>query len=82
MTDAKHLSICSSVDDTMAGHPACDCGADDPLMNAYGEGRNDEREAAIAYFEKVAKETDDQSPLGKAHWCRAAAQALREGWHS
>jgi hypothetical protein len=78
MNDAMHLNICSSLDDTMAGYPACDCG----LTHAYGEGRKDEREAAIAYFEKVAKETDDQSPVGKAHWCLAAAHALREGWHS
>ena len=28
------------------------------------------------------RETEDQSQFGKAFWCRAAAQALRNGWHS
>ncbi len=52
------------------------------LTHAYAEGRKDEREAAIAHFEKTARETEDQSQFGKAFWCRAAAQALRNGWHS
>jgi hypothetical protein len=40
-----------------------------------------ERQAAIDYFEMVAQHTADQSTLGKAHWCRASAEALREEWH-
>lgn len=51
-------------------------------MREYGrQCAADELSAAIAHFEKVARETDNQSPLGKAHWCRAAAAALRNGWH-
>ncbi len=49
--------------------------------DAYTEGRADELSAAIAHFEKTARDTDDQSHLGKAFWCRAAAEALRNGWH-
>ena len=30
----------------------------------------------IAYFEKVARETEDQSKFGKSFWSRAAAQAM------
>ena len=40
-----------------------------------------EREAAIAYFEKLSRETEDQSALGKSWWAKQAAIALRECWH-
>lgn len=40
----------------------------------------DEMQMAIAYLEKVANETEDQSKLGKANWCRECARALRERW--
>lgn len=40
-----------------------------------------EREAAIAYFEKISRETEDQTTLGKSWWAKQAAIALRECWH-
>ena len=51
------------------------------LDRSYRNGRAEERAAAIAYFEKTARATEDQSLAGKAHWCLAAAEALRNGWH-
>lgn len=65
-----------------AGLPAF---AGDDFMRAVedfaGLIRDIEREKAISYFLQVAKDTEDQSPLGKAHWSKQAAIALRNGLH-
>jgi hypothetical protein len=49
----------------------------DWVIDAVLEAVNRERAASVAMLEKVAKETQDQSPLGKAFWCKAAAAAVR-----
>jgi hypothetical protein len=36
-----------------------------------------ERERCAAMFDEVARDTEDQTHLGKAFWCRAAADAIR-----
>lgn len=79
-----HVSFCSSLDDTMANYPNCDCGENPPMAKTLAQRQSDFRQSMkdsgyVKLEAWVTKEQRDKyRKIGGDEWLRKKINAAKE----